>query len=247
MAKWIVSILSTVLIWGAGIAGFAFIHASSSDQLKLADTIAPGAAAQAEPSAGKAGDLKSIINVSQSKVFCIQTPGGLLGSGFLYNDKGDIITNSHVVAGESMVKVIASDSKEYTGEVIGKGDSMDVAVVRVEELKGKHPLSIDTGRKAEIGDSVVALGSPLGLQNTATVGTISGVNRTLEIEGYSYKNVYQIAASIAPGNSGGPLISQKTGKVIGINSAGADEGNIGFSIPMDEVMKQVKEWSEKAF
>lgn len=247
MVKWIVSILITVLIWGAGAAGFAFIKAKNSSELKMASSIIQEETASAAPASQNPKSVKDIIDMSQKKVYSIKLPDGSLGSGFLCNNKGDIITNGHVVAGASEVKVITEDSREMDGEVIGYGDETDVALVRVEELKGKEPLQLETSKKAEVGDEVLALGSPLGLQNTVTDGIISGADRTLNIDNYTYDGVYQISAPIAPGNSGGPLISKRTGKVLGINSAGTDQGSIGFSIPIYKIIKKVNNWSKEAF
>jgi hypothetical protein len=91
---------------------------------------------------------------------------------------------------------------------------------------------------------VLALGSPLGFQNTVTTGIISGVDRDLDLPPYHYEDMYQISAPIAPGNSGGPLINSKTGEVIGINSAAADQGSIGFSIPLKNVIALIEGWSK---
>src|SRR5699024_8246507 len=90
---------------------------------------------------------------------------------------------------------------------------------------------------------IIAVGSPLGFHNTVTTGIISGVDRSFEINGYSYDNVYQISANITHGNSGGPLINAETGKVIGINSAGIEDSEIGFSIPIPAIIDNNTEWS----
>ncbi|OWA35665.1 hypothetical protein B9G55_12150 [Saccharibacillus sp. O16] len=175
----------------------------------------------------------------------IETEDGSLGSGFLYNDKGDILTNAHVVAGYKDVTITTADSAKMDGKVIGIGEETDVAVVRVPDLEDVEPLKLKLDAQAEIGDEVLALGSPLGLQNTVTTGIVSGVNRTFDISPYYYEGLYQISAPIAPGNSGGPLVDQKTGEVLGINSAVTDEGGIGFSIPVVNIVEAAKGWSEK--
>lgn len=188
-------------------------------------------------------DKKTIIHESQKLVVMIESHDGF-GSGFLYNDRGDIITNAHVVAGSSTVKVKMADAREYIGTVIGISNTIDVAVVRVPDLEGINGLPILRDHLADIGEDVIALGSPLGLQNTVTSGIISGINRDFELYPYQYENVYQISAPIAPGNSGGPLISLNTGKVLGINSVGHKEYDaIGFSIPIKNVISIVENWS----
>jgi serine protease Do len=155
-----------------------------------------------------------------------------------------MVTNAHVVSGATSVTVQTADEQKFHGQVIGVGDTNDVAVVRVPALADKTPMKLATKRKAELGDQVIALGSPLALQNTVTTGIISGVNRNLAIDPYTYHHVYQIDAPITHGNSGGPLLDAKTGEVLGINSAGTDSGTIGFSIPLADVYESIKNWSD---
>ncbi|MCT2537910.1 S1C family serine protease [Aquibacillus koreensis] len=239
---WIFSIIATLIVIGAGIYTFYLIQDHVPNQLHLASTIL---ASEQEPAEAlvEPKDLKQIIHESQKLVVKIELTDGSLGSGFLYNNQGDVITNAHVVAGAKEVTVKTADAKEYPGTVIGISEDTDVAVVRVNGLKGIAPLAINQ-QQAEIGDEILALGNPLGLENTVTTGIISGVNRDLDIPPYQYEDVYQISAPIAPGNSGGPLVNAKTGEVVGINSAGANQGAIGFSIPIANVIALVKGWSE---
>lgn len=194
-----------------------------------------------EKQAGKT--IKDIIFETQKQVVMIETPTGSQGSGFLYNWQGDLLTNAHVVAGSRTVKVKTADARELRGEVIGIGTDTDIAVVRVKALEGTEPLSLKRSAMAEVGDEVVAVGSPLGLQNTVTTGIISGVGRHFEIGSFRYRDMYQISAPIAPGNSGGPLVDRMTGSVIGINSAGVEKNAIGFSMPIDNVIAMAEEWS----
>jgi S1-C subfamily serine protease len=188
-------------------------------------------------------DVKSIIEETQKDVVMIEVDNSKLGSGFLYNKSGDIITNAHVVEGAQNVKITTSDSRDLEGTVIGISQDVDIAVVRVPGMVNNNPLSISS-RKAETGDEVLALGSPLGLQNTVTTGIISGVGRDFDIAPFHYSDTYQISAPIAPGNSGGPLINSKTAQVLGINTAVADQGTIGFSIPIVNVLSLVESWSK---
>jgi serine protease Do len=196
--------------------------------------------------AGRKSDLKSIIYECQKKVVSVEVDEGnnkVIGSGFLYDNKGDIITNAHVVENASVVSIKMADTSVYRGTVIGRENNIDVALIRVPELNDKEPINVSKESKADIGESIIALGSPLGFQNTATTGIISGLNRSFVIDKYSYKDVYQISASIAPGNSGGPLIDRNTGEAIGINSANLDDDNIGFSIPIGQVIEKVNLWA----
>ncbi|MGD0032054.1 trypsin-like peptidase domain-containing protein [Paenibacillus illinoisensis] len=245
------TIISCAIIIGAGAGGVFWIHQHSEKQLQGGPRLAVVAAQEAETKAAKTASdsnvkktRKQIIEDSQKKVVTIESGIGL-GSGFLYNDKGDVITNAHVVEGSKEVTVRTLNHEEYQGTVIGIGEETDVAVVRVPGLQKLTPLTIAKS-KAETGDEVLALGSPLGLENTVTTGIISGVGRSFEIPPYIYSNLYQISAPITHGNSGGPLIHAETGEVLGINSAVVQqEGGIGFSIPITSVLKQVQAWSEK--
>ncbi|MBY0216117.1 S1C family serine protease [Paenibacillus illinoisensis] len=245
------TIISCAIIIGAGAGGVFWIHQHSEKQLQGGPRLAVVAAQEEETTTAKTASdsnvkktRKQIIEDSQKKVVTIESGIGL-GSGFLYNDKGDVITNAHVVEGSKEVTVRTLNHEEYQGTVIGIGEETDVAVVRVPGLQKLTPLTIAKS-KAETGDEVLALGSPLGLENTVTTGIISGVGRSFEIPPYIYSNLYQISAPITHGNSGGPLIHAETGEVLGINSAVVEqEGGIGFSIPITSVLKQVQAWSEK--
>jgi serine protease Do len=242
--KWIISIASSILILGAA-GGFIFYwHKEIPSQLKNASTLVPvEAKAASKNQQAKEKPLKDVIHDVQKEVVMIQLDNGTLGSGFLYNKNGDVITNAHVVNGAKKAKVKTADAREFEGTVIGISKDIDVAVVRVSGLANEQPLKIGK-QKADVGVSVLALGSPLGLQNTVTTGIISGVGRDFDIAPFHYKDLYQISAPIAPGNSGGPLIDSKTGEVLGINSAGTNQGNIGFSIPIVNVMSLVEGWSK---
>nr|WP_317853492.1 trypsin-like peptidase domain-containing protein [Neobacillus sp. Marseille-Q6967] len=242
--KWIISIASSLLIFG--LAGGLVFHWQQEIPKQLTSTslLAPNAIkAASKKSNEQEKELKDIIHEVQKVVVMIQLDNGSLGSGFLYNKKGDVITNAHVVNGAKNVKVKTADAREFEGTVIGISTDVDVAVVRVPGLANDEPLKM-SNIKADIGDEVLALGSPLGFQNTVTTGIISGVGREFDIAPYHYSDVYQISAPIAPGNSGGPLVNGKTGEVLGINSAGTDQGAIGFSIPINNILDLVEGWSQ---
>ncbi|SMF91366.1 Trypsin-like serine proteases, typically periplasmic, contain C-terminal PDZ domain [Paenibacillus uliginis N3/975] len=266
------SFLSCIIILGAGAVGAVWVYVTVAKEGQQGPLLAAVDSVQtSQESKGgeaKANDVKStsaqpdndrgndakdqssekdltvkeIIKQSQKKVFTVKTMDGL-GSGFLFNRYGDLLTNAHVVEGYSDVTVTGLDKQEYAGTVIGIGASMDVAVIRVPGLAGKDPLPLETRNKAEVGDPVLALGSPHGLENTVTTGIISGLDREFELDQYVYSNLYQTSAPIAPGNSGGPLINSDTGKVVGINSAIMKQGTIGFSIPISQVAAMVEEWT----
>ncbi|MUK90246.1 trypsin-like serine protease [Ornithinibacillus sp. L9] len=194
-------------------------------------------------------NLKNIIHQTEKNVVQIEAQNELstlTGSGFLYNDRGDIITNAHVIQDAEIIYVRTANARIYPAAVIGIGEDTDIAVIRVPQLAGESGLPIETDNPTEIGDEVIALGSPHGFQNTVTLGIISGTERNFSVEGFNYTNAYQISAQITQGNSGGPLLNRETGKVIGINSVGTDDGTLGFSIPINDVITQIETWSNEA-
>ncbi|WP_343753698.1 S1C family serine protease [Lentibacillus halophilus] len=194
-------------------------------------------------------DLKSIIHTAEKSVVQIEgkhEKTTVTGSGFLFNEKGDIVTNAHVIKDADVIYVRTTNGRVYPAAVVGASSDTDIAVIRVPQLAGQPSLDINTETKAEIGDDVIALGSPHGFQNTVTLGIISGTERNFSVDGYNYEHAYQISAQITNGNSGGPLISRKSGKVIGINAVGTNDGTLGFSIPIDDVYKQLSTWANEA-
>jgi len=165
------------------------------------------------------------------------------GSGFLYNSRGDIVTNAHVIEDATSIQVTMSNAETYPAAIVGIGEEKDIAVIRVPQLINYQPIELEATENYLPGAEILAVGSPLGFQNTVSVGIISGVDRSFDINGYIYENVYQISANITHGNSGGPLIDRQTGKVIGINSAGIEESDIAFSIPIPAIIDQITDWS----
>jgi len=165
-----------------------------------------------------------------------------VGSGFILDTSGDIVTNRHVVQGASKVTVTMNDGKEYGAHVVGKDAQTDVAVVRLE-----HPPSnlvvarLGDSDKLDVGEWVVAVGSPLGLEQTVTAGIVSGKGRPgrhVQMSGRRVRGYIQTDAKINPGNSGGPLVNLE-GEVVGVNTliqVGAG-GAYGFAIPVNEVRR----------
>jgi S1-C subfamily serine protease len=181
------------------------------------------------------------------------TPGGgsvATGSGFVIDDAGRIITNAHVVDGSSDIQVKFGDSSEtYDAKLIGEDQSTDIAVIQVDAPADVlHPLPLGDSSQVQVGDQVVAIGNPFGLDRTATAGIVSAVQREIDApNGFVIENAIQTDAPINPGNSGGPLIDA-AGRVIGINSqiesGGGSQGNvgIGFAVPINtakEVSQQL--------
>lgn len=158
------------------------------------------------------------------------------GSGFVIHPSGYVVTNNHVVSQTTERKVIFADNKEYDAEIVGLDVDNDLALLKIS-APGPLPV-INVGRSDDVmvGETVVAIGNPLGLQHTVTSGIVSAVNRTLEInEKSSLSGLIQTDASINPGNSGGPLFNID-GELIGINFAIRGDGQgIGFAIPVDRL------------
>lgn len=187
-------------------------------------------------------DLTDIIAAAQESVYTIFTYGKQ-GSGFLYNNSGAVVTNAHVVEGEIDVSVKTVQGEELPGTVIGYSNETDVAVIDVPDLAGKNAYAIEKSNDLMIGEEVIALGSPLGFENTATMGFVTGKNRSFTIDNYTYNNIYQMSAPIASGSSGGPLISKTSEKIVAINSAASTlDDSIGFSIPLYNIVDLIDKW-----
>ena len=172
-----------------------------------------------------------------------------LGSGFIIDSKGIVVTNNHVIQGAEDIIVSVNGSKEYKAKVIGKDPYMDLAVLQIESDEKFKPVSFGDSDKARIGDWVVAIGNPFGFGGTVTSGIISSRNRDIGLT--RYDDFIQTDASINQGNSGGPLFNLD-GEVIGINTAIIAPGRsgsigIGFAIPSNpasHVIEQLIEFGE---
>jgi S1-C subfamily serine protease len=164
------------------------------------------------------------------------------GSGFIWDEKGHVVTNFHVVRGASEVTVkFMNDPKEYAAKVLGWDEDKDIAVLEIKELKNTlRPLALGKSSSIEVGQKVFAIGNPFGLDHTLTTGVVSGVGREIpsNATGRPIAGVIQTDAAINPGNSGGPLLDS-SGRLVGVNTAiaspsGAFSG-VGFALPIDSV------------
>jgi S1-C subfamily serine protease len=182
-----------------------------------------------------------------------ESGGTATGSGFVIDGEGHILTNNHVVEGASKVTVKLGDSeKTYDAEVVGTDPATDIALLQVDAPDGQlHPLTLGRSAEMEVGDPVVAIGNPFGLDRTVTSGIVSALQRQIQApNGFSISHVIQTDAAINPGNSGGPLINA-SGEVIGINAqiatGGGGNGNvgIGFAIPIDTVRAEIEQLKTK--
>jgi len=163
-----------------------------------------------------------------------------LGSGFIYNNKSYIVTNNHVVENAKVVDVTFINGDRYTANVTGTDPFSDLAVIKINENTTTIPKPLVVGNSSElkVGDQVVAIGNPFGLDSSMTTGIVSQIGRLLSIDerGFSIPNAIQTDALINPGNSGGPLLNMK-GEVIGVNTAGIFPGGIGLAVPSNTVLK----------
>jgi S1-C subfamily serine protease len=179
--------------------------------------------------------------------------GTATGSGFVIDTQGHLLTNNHVVEGADRIQVkLGSSDTTYQAKVVGADPATDLALLDVEAPADQlHPLTLGKSSEMEVGDPVVAIGNPFGLDRTVTSGIVSALQRQIEApDGFSITNVIQTDAAINPGNSGGPLIDA-SGEVIGINSqiatGGGGNGNvgIGFAIPIDTVRSEIHQLETK--
>ena len=165
-----------------------------------------------------------------------------LGSGFIIDTEGFIVTNNHVVENADQIKVRLADEREFDAKIVGLDQRTDLALIRIEGAKDLTPLKMGDSEKIEVGSWVLAVGSPFGLEQTVTAGIVSAKGRF--IGAGPYDDFIQTDASINPGNSGGPLLNMN-GEVIGINTAIVAQGQgIGFAIPVNlaqNIVAQLKQ------
>lgn len=164
-----------------------------------------------------------------------------IGTGFVFHPKGYILTNEHVIHGASQVSIRVYGKKEpIIGEVVGSDPSHDIAVLRTYVQPTSPILKLGKTKDIQVGEWVLAIGSPLGLDNTVTVGIVSAKDRPMQIGERKYPSLIQTDAAINRGNSGGPLINLK-GEVIGMNTAVSQSSQgIGFAISADVLRETVQ-------
>ena len=189
---------------------------------------------------------KSVVQITDSSE--INVFESRLGSGFVYDDNGHIITNHHVVSGGgNRLDVTFPDGTVYRASLIGSDPSADIAVLYVEEVSKEKllPLSLADSSKVRVGERVAAIGNPFGLSGSLSTGIVSGVGRQIpaqQEEGFTIPDVIQTDAPINPGNSGGPLLNMRD-EVIGINSAiystTGQFAGVGFAIPSNTIAQVV--------
>ncbi|HET6689578.1 MAG TPA: trypsin-like peptidase domain-containing protein [Miltoncostaeaceae bacterium] len=207
-----------------------------------------GTAAEGEGEGGGAATpargVQRVVAASSPAVVTVTvgnaSAGGRLGSGFVVDRRGRVLTNAHVVDDAKEAQVRFDDGTETDARVLGADESTDLAVLQVERTAaGVTPLPLGRSGALSVGDAVIAIGNPFGLERTATTGIVSALKRIITApNGFDIQNVIQTDAAINEGNSGGPLLDA-AGHVIGINSQIASEGGgnngVGFAVPIDTI------------
>ncbi|RMW37657.1 MAG: PDZ domain-containing protein [Nitrosopumilus sp.] len=180
------------------------------------------------------------VNVQRGEV----SETGGVGSGFVFDKQGHIITNEHVIDDAQKVVITFLDGRSYNADIIGTDEFTDLAVIKVNaDLALLHPLTIGDSSNLKVGEQIAAIGNPFGLSGSMTSGIVSQLGRLLPSgSGYSIPDVIQTDAAINPGNSGGPLLNMR-GEIVGINtaiqSATGEFTGVGFAIPSQTVAKIV--------
>jgi putative serine protease PepD len=242
---------------GVGVGGYA---ALSGGKTKTTTVVQAPVPANASPTAAtKSGSVASVYKDARAGVVEVVTTtrgsssnspfpfgGGssgssrAQGSGFVYDSAGHLITNYHVVQGETSVQVVLADGSKEKATVVGSDPSSDLAVLKVDAPSSDlHPLSLGDSSALQVGDGVVAIGAPFGLEETVTSGIVSALDRSISSETrYTIPGVIQTDAAINHGNSGGPLLNL-AGQVVGVTTQIASEsgGNdgVGFAIPSNAI------------
>jgi putative serine protease PepD len=238
-----VAALGAVLALGAGGgAGAAtLLGGSSARSTSTTVTERTPSAAVADVKTASGLTVNQIYRRTRQSVVEIKTDSGE-GTGFVLNTRGDIVTNEHVVDGAKTIQVLFAGGREASAHLVGSDPSSDVAVIHVDvPSSALAPLTFADSSRVNVGDAVVAIGSPYGLAGTVTTGIISALDRTITSPTrYSITGALQTDAAINPGNSGGPLLDAE-GHVIGVNAQIESQSNgntgVGFAIASNTVSR----------
>ena len=243
---------SAALIGAGGVAAVYVAFGADDSAVVRQVTVNPDAVQAANSATSSISDIykrtyKSVVEITVSSTADTSPLGGggtqqAQGSGFVYDDQGHVITNQHVVDGARSVKVTFWNGKTYDATVVGTDPSTDVAVLDVDAPASVlEPLSFTDSSKLEVGDGVVAIGSPFGLEQTVTSGIVSALHRQITAPNdFAIDDAIQTDAAINHGNSGGPLLDM-TGRVVGVTSqieseSGGNDG-VGFAVSSNTVKR----------
>lgn len=170
-------------------------------------------------------------------------PRRTTGSGFLIREDGLLVTNAHVVADATRIQVRLEDGRRFEGKLVGKDTRVDLALVKMDGARGLPVLPLGDSNRVRVGEFVLALGHPFGLEQTVSFGIVSRKGAPLRVAAPGFDFI-QTDASVNPGNSGGPLVNM-AGEVVGVNSMAARNGSIGFAIPVNLVKSLLPQLVEK--
>ncbi|MHA6621518.1 S1C family serine protease [Pseudonocardia sp. DLS-67] len=248
MATVVVAAVVAGLVGGG--AGFGGAYALLGDRPGTTLSSAPQGSNAVNAAPGSVTAAAQTVLPSTVDIRARVSQGEAEGSGVILTANGDILTNNHVVAGARDISVTLSDGSEHPATVVGTSPSYDIAVIRVQGASGLTPSTLGDSSSLQVGQPVVAIGSPRGLTGTVTTGIVSALDRTVTVQGEGGQavvyNGLQTDAPINQGNSGGPLVNLD-GQVVGINSAietsGQNAGSIGlgFAIPIDQAKRVAQE------
>ena len=245
-----------VLALGVGLIAGTFTASSTGSLFGRSVNLVKSSSTIERP-VGSVAEIAQRVLPSVVSIEAKSKNGGATGSGFVIDSTGYILTNNHVIAGSAEsggdISVRLNDGSEYSAKVVGRDSSYDLAVLKISGANLKA-LQFGDSDKVAVGDSVIAIGSPLGLTGTVTLGIISAKDRAVTAgesqADNSFINALQTDAAINPGNSGGPLVDA-TGSVIGVNSALASLGysarsqtgsiGLGFAIPINQARKTAEQ------
>jgi S1-C subfamily serine protease len=243
---------------GAGAATYAVIAPAEGDTVVRRVTVSGGTNAESESTQGVAevyeGARNSVVEITVTSSGESGFPPGsgaqrAQGSGFVYDDEGRIVTNHHVVDGAGSIEVRLADGSTYDARLLGSDPSTDLAVIQIDAPADElEPLELGDSDALAVGQEVVAIGSPFGLDATVTSGIVSALDRRITApDGFTIENAIQTDAAINHGNSGGPLLDSSA-RVVGVNSQIESEsgGNvgIGFAVPSNTVRSVVADLIE---
>jgi putative serine protease PepD len=222
---------------GAGGGAATYAALSSGDGQTIVRQVTVSGAQSASTTSGLS--VQSVYRLARKGVVKVRSQQGQ-GSGFVYDADGHLVTNQHVVDGATSLTVTLWNGKTYDAQVVGTDASTDLAVLKIDAPASElFPLSLGDSSKVSVGDAVVAIGSPYGLDETVTSGIVSALHREMQSpNGFAIDDSIQTDAAINHGNSGGPLLDAR-GKVIGVNAqiesdSGGNDG-VGFAIPANTV------------
>lgn len=243
MSKGGILVISLLSLAAGALGGWAAGEfAGSKGQGK---TVVVQESTRSQPSSKSGWDAATTVYKKAAPGVVYIRAGQASGSGFVISKTGDILSNAHVVGSSKTVQVTFAEGGQAIGKVIAADRSLDVALVRVTGQSNLKPLPLGNPSTAQVGQPVMAIGNPFGLEETLTVGVISALNRSIRgLNGFTIPEAIQTDAAINPGNSGGPLLDAQ-GKVLGINTqivtseSGGGSVGIGFAVPIDAVSKQL--------